>query len=215
MPESDPRRLLARIAKILKRLEIPYLITGGIAVLVWGRPRFTADIDIVVEIGEMGITKFALALKGLGKFGYVDEKMMRDAIRREDEFNFIDGNTGVKVNFWVWRKNDPFDVSRLQRRVAKKVLGETIYFTSPEDLILIKLRWYKDSLSSRQLEDVESIIKISGKKLDWIYLESWAKKLKCWDLLVRLKKPSLPKPLRSTKTTNSNISTASSFPYKL
>ncbi len=50
MREADPRQLLVSITKTLKYLNIPYLVTGGIAVLVWGRPRFTADIDIVVEL---------------------------------------------------------------------------------------------------------------------------------------------------------------------
>jgi hypothetical protein len=44
---EGPRELLIEIAKILDKLKIPYLVTGGIAVLIWGRPRFTADIDII------------------------------------------------------------------------------------------------------------------------------------------------------------------------
>ncbi len=48
--QIDPRHLLINIARILKQLKIPYIITGGMAVLIWGRPRFTADIDIVVEL---------------------------------------------------------------------------------------------------------------------------------------------------------------------
>jgi len=40
MPQEDPKNLLVNIAKILKELKIPYIITGGMAVLVWGRPRF-------------------------------------------------------------------------------------------------------------------------------------------------------------------------------
>lgn len=187
MPESDPRQLLVKIAKTLKQLKIPYLVTGGIAVLVWGRPRFTADIDIVIELKSSDIEKLAKALKKLGRAGYIDEEMMKDAICREDEFNFIDGETGLKVDFWLWRKNDPFDTLRFKRRVVKKVLGETVYFTSPEDLILIKLKWFKESLSSRQMEDVESIIKISGDKLDWNYLGKLAKELGVDEELQRLR----------------------------
>ena len=42
--------LLKKIAEIFDELKIPYAITGGMAVSVWGRPRFTADIDIIVEL---------------------------------------------------------------------------------------------------------------------------------------------------------------------
>lgn len=185
MNEEDPRQLLVSVVRILQKLKVPYLVTGGIAVLVWGRPRFTADIDIVIELAEEDISKFADEFRKLGS-GYIDEDMMKDAVRRSDEFNFVDGATGVKVDFWLWRKNDPFDASRFKRRVAKKILGETIYFTSAEDLILVKLKWYKESSSSRQMEDAESIFKISGKDLDVAYLEKWAKELNCWDLLNKL-----------------------------
>ena len=41
--------LLIKIADTLKDLKVPYIITGGMAVSVWGRPRYTADIDIVVS----------------------------------------------------------------------------------------------------------------------------------------------------------------------
>lgn len=177
MPEADPRQLLVKIASTLKRLKIPYLVTGGIAVLVWGRPRFTADIDIVIELQENDVSRLTKALKSISKAGYIDEAMVRDAVRGQDEFNFIDGETGVKVDFWLLRKKEPFDASRLKRRITKKILGEIVYFTSPEDLILIKLKWYKESVSSRQLEDVESIIKFSGEKLDIDYLKEWSDKL--------------------------------------
>jgi predicted nucleotidyltransferase len=58
--------------------------------------------------------------------------------------------------------------------VPVQILGYKVYFVSPEDLILVKLKWHKTSSSERQLEDVESVIKIQ-KKLDWKYLEKWAK----------------------------------------
>jgi len=45
----ETENLLTKIAKELENLKIPYLVTGGIAVAVWGRVRATLDIDIVIE----------------------------------------------------------------------------------------------------------------------------------------------------------------------
>jgi len=183
MEQIDPRHLLINIAKILKRLKILYMVTGGMAVLIWGRPRFTADIDIVIELQSEKIDDLGKALLELGRAGYVDKEAMRQAFKRQDEFNFIDGETGVKIDFWVLKEKDPFDISRLKKKVARIISGERVFFTSPEDLILIKLRWYKETQSSRHLEDIESILKISGKKLDKQYLRQWAKKLKVSEIL--------------------------------
>lgn len=186
MQKTGPQHLLVVIARILEKLKIPYLVTGGIAVLVWGRPRFTADIDVVVELDEIGAPALIKALKSLGKAGYIDADVVREAIKQNGEFNFIDGDSGLKVDFWVLRKKDDFDIERLKRRKARTVMGEKIYFTSPEDLILVKLKWYKASHSSRQLEDVESIIKMSGEKLNMVYLKKWANKMGVTTILGKL-----------------------------
>jgi Na+/glutamate symporter len=45
-----PEELLKKIAKILDDLKIPYAVTGGFAVSIWGIPRYTADIDIIIEL---------------------------------------------------------------------------------------------------------------------------------------------------------------------
>lgn len=173
MTHSDPRELLANIVKILKSLKIPYIVTGGIAVLVWGRPRFTADIDIVIELGVKKIDQLEEALRAIGKAGYVDHDAILDAVARCGEFNFIDGETGVKVDFWIL-KHDEFDASRLRRKRIKKIGGNAVAFSSPEDLILVKLGWLAASDSSKQAEDIESILKISGEKLDMRYLQRMA-----------------------------------------
>ena len=48
--------------------------------------------------------------------------------------------------------------------------------TRLEDLVLIKLKWYEESKSSRQRKDVESILKISGDQLDMQYLLQWTER---------------------------------------
>ncbi len=169
----EQEELLRKISKILKALGIPYIITGGIAVVVWGRPRFTADIDIVVELSVKKADRLAYELLEINKEAYVDRRMIQRALESKGEFNFIHPGAGLKVDFWIM-KNDEFDRSRLTRRVKKKIAGVETYLSSPEDLILVKLLWYKEGESTRQLEDIESILKIQ-KKLDWKYLKKWSK----------------------------------------
>lgn len=187
MEEKDPRHLLADVAKILQELKIPYIITGGMAVLIWGRPRFTADIDIVVELEIKDIKILSKALMALGKANYISEDAVKDAIDNGGEFNFIHGDTGLKVDFWTI-KNQPIELLRIKRRVAKQILGQRVYFISPEDLILSKIRWYQQSQSNRHLEDAESVFKISGKELDMEYLRRWAEKLDFSTILNKIKK---------------------------
>ncbi|HXK40906.1 MAG TPA: nucleotidyl transferase AbiEii/AbiGii toxin family protein [Candidatus Paceibacterota bacterium] len=179
METIDPRQLLVKVANILDRLNIPYLVTGGMAVLVWGRPRFTADIDIIIKLKTNNIDSLASALINISELGYVDKDTMREALSNHGEFNFIDGESGVKVDFWVVDQRTS-GTDEFSRGIAKEILGQKINFISPEDLILSKLRWYKISPSSRHLEDIESVLKIS--KVDKEYLKSWVEKLDVADI---------------------------------
>lgn len=95
----EQEELLKKLAKILHKLDIPYLITGGVAVAVWGRPRFTADIDIVIELIPEKLDKLAEELLAIEKDVYLDKKMMRGALERRGEFNFIHPGAGLKVDF--------------------------------------------------------------------------------------------------------------------
>ena len=162
-----PEQLLYKIVAILKHLKIPYVVTGGFAVAVWGKPRFTADIDIIVELPMLKIRALAKSLLAIDKDVYVDELAMGTALKGKREFNFIHPQTGLKVDFWIM-KGDEFSRMELKRAVIKKIDGQHIYFISPEDLILSKLLWYKASKSTRHLEDIESILKISKVDLKYI-----------------------------------------------
>lgn len=159
--------LLKTIAGILDKLEIKYAITGGMAVSVWGRPRSTADIDIIVELLPKNIDLLSKELLSVDKDVYVSEEAMREALENNGEFNFIHPQSGLKVDFWVAKNKD-----EISRHVAKEIEGKEVYFISPEDLVLSKLRWYGISHSTRQLEDIESVFAISKVDLDFIKAEA-------------------------------------------
>ena len=58
-------------------------------------------------------------------------------------------------------------------------------FSSPEDVILAKLEWYRlgGEVSERQWRDILGVIKTRASALDEVYLRKWAKDLKIGDLL--------------------------------
>jgi|SRR3990167_3250134 len=180
----EQEKLLHKVSSLLDKLKIPYLISGGIAVVVWGRPRFTADIDIVVELVPEKLNHLARALRKIDRDIYLDERAMERALEKRGEFNFIHPASGLKVDFWVLTRS-MFDKERMRRRVRRRFIGSNIYLSSPEDLILIKLLWYKKTESTRQLEDIESVIQIQ-KKLNWRYMWKWAKLQGTYHILKQL-----------------------------
>jgi len=162
--------LLKIVVERLDKAEIPYMISGGIAVSYWGFPRTTHDIDVVIEAKKEDEEKIFSLFK---KDFYVSPEAIEDAIERRFTFNIIHLKSGTKVDFWLL-KNDPFGTAEFRRKLKKQIFGKEISIISPEDLILCKLLGYKETKSTRRLEDAESILKTS--KIDLEYIKDWAKK---------------------------------------
>lgn len=178
--------LLTKIAEILEKIDIPYVITGGMAVSVWGRPRYTADIDIIVELLPKNINLLAKELLTIDKNVYISQEAMIEALENEGEFNFIHPQSGLKVDFWVIK--DRFRKQQIKRGIIKKIEKQEVNFISPEDLILSKLIWFKETNSQKQLEDIESVLKNPKIKFDLEYIKKWAEIQEVNDILEKLLK---------------------------
>ncbi len=178
-----PEELLAKISKILDDLKIPYAITGGFAISVWGKQRSTADIDIIVELQEKNIKPLVKKIFEIDKNVYADEDMIREALLHKSEFNFVHPDSGMKVDFFVLA-NNPYNKLKIKRAVLREVTSVIkSYFVSPEDLILSKLLWAKDSDSWKQKEDVKTVLERQKGKLDLDYVKSWAIKQETAEIL--------------------------------
>lgn len=165
---------LIKIAKILDELEIPYYVTGGFAVSIYGRPRFTADIDIIIKMSHHQKGEFAEKIGKIFPKGYIDKDQIDTALARQGEFNIIDPESGLKIDFWIAKK-DEFE-EECFKRASSKDIDYKVKFISPENLVISKLIWYRESGSTRQLEDIVSVMDVQDK-LDKVYINKWIKKL--------------------------------------
>jgi hypothetical protein len=106
--------------------------------------------------------------------------------------NLLNTLSGDKVDFWLLTE-DPFDRSRFARRYFEGLLGMRIAVSSPEDTVLMKLRWSKMSGGSgKQFIDAVRVYEVQYEKLDQAYLLHWAKKLGIENEMERLKEEAMP-----------------------
>ena len=62
----EPSEILRWLAEALERLQIPYLVTGSMATIAYGEPRFTNDIDVVVALRLDQVDAFCGVVPGAG-----------------------------------------------------------------------------------------------------------------------------------------------------
>src|SRR5690348_5395118 len=184
----SPREGLLRLLQAFDRFEIPYMIGGSGASSVHGLTRTTGDIDMVANIGADDVQSLVTELHS--DF-YIDEQQVRTAIEHSRSFNVIHYRSSYKFDIFPLTADRYQQVQFGRRRVeASSVFTGALLelaVSSPEDVILSKLRWYRQGggVSDQQWNDVLGVIAVQRDKLDLPYLRQWARYLDLSDLLER------------------------------
>ena len=175
MALSDVLRTTLRVARILDSLGVDYFVGGSLASSLHGIPRATQDVDLVAAMTQNEVDGF---VEALGSDFYLDEEMIREAIRRGTSFNIIELETMFKVDVFVARSDGVSQTEMMRRQAIQpgEDPGETLMVASPEDIILQKLAWYQlgDEVSERQWLDALGVLKVQGSRLDKSYLQKTA-----------------------------------------
>lgn len=155
----------------LERSGVTYAITGAMASNLWGTPRTTHDVDVVVVLS---LSEASQLIAAFADKYYLSEPAVHDAVRTVSMFNIIDATAGLKADLWVTR-GDPFNQSMLARRCRLDIVpGQPAWVGTAEDVLLHKLVWHSITPSERQLGDAAGIAVVQGGLLDLTYLRDWA-----------------------------------------
>ena len=169
---SEELEVLKTVTGRLDTAGIPYMVTGSMATNYYAVPRMTRDIDLVVEMQEGDADRLVELFQD--QF-YVDGEMVRQAVVDQSMFNLIHTTYVIKVDMVV-RKESDYRREEFARRRVVSVENHTFHIVAPEDLILSKLEWAKDSRSEVQLNDVRNLL-AGVQDLDRDYLKRWAGRL--------------------------------------
>ena len=158
------QRLLEELSRGLAGASIPYMVIGGQAVLLYGEPRLTRDIDVTLGVGVEKLPDIILLASGLGW------KILSDSpepfVKETMVLPCLDEKSGIRVDFI-------FSFSEYERQAMKRVkqvkIGQTsVRFASVEDLLIHKIVAGRP----RDLEDVRTVI-LKNQNSDLSYIEKW------------------------------------------
>jgi hypothetical protein len=170
----NPAEVFRQITNALDLAGISYMLTGSFASNLYGTGRATQDIDLVISATADQMAPF---LNSLPKSEYYfDLDAAKDAARRRSMFNVLDMSSGWKIDL-IFQKHSHYHQQAFQRRVPAEVEGVPVVAATAEDLIISKLDWARMGESSRQIQDVASVLKVQTKKLDISYIEKWVAEL--------------------------------------
>jgi predicted nucleotidyltransferase len=158
--------ILARIGANLSRSNLPYMIIGGQAVLLYGEPRLTRDVDVTLGVNIDRLHDLLTVVKELSLNPIPND--VESFVKQTMVLPTIDEPTGVRVDFIF--SFTPYETDAIKRARKITIMGQEVCFASPEDLIIHKIFAGRP----RDLEDVWSVI-LKNPGIDTQYIKNWLK----------------------------------------
>jgi len=159
-------KLLAKLAAGLDKGQIPYMVIGGQAVLVHGRPRLTQDIDLTLGADNSHLEEIMKICKEISLQPLPED--VDDFVKSTNVLPTVEPGIKIRVDFIF--SFTPYEKQAIDRNTTVTLDGYPVKFASPEDLILHKLFAGR----TRDLEDIEGVVLRQKEKLDITYLTKWA-----------------------------------------
>jgi predicted nucleotidyltransferase len=157
-------RLLKKIALQLKNASIPYMAIGGQAVLLYGEPRLTRDIDITLGIGVEELSRVKKIVRSMGLKILV--KNDKEFVGKTMVLPTMDKVSSIRIDFTF--SSSLYERQAIERARDVKLGRTSVRFASLEDLVIHKVIAGR----ARDLEDVRSIL-LKNPMYDLHYIEKW------------------------------------------
>jgi len=149
----------------LEKLGAPYMITGATAAIIYGQPRVTNDLDVVLSLNEENRARL-LRIFPDAEFYVPPEAVIRAEQSRSQRghFNLIHHESGYKADIYL-AASEPLHMwaMPLRRRVSWGGGGGLqIWVAPPEYVVLRKLQFFREGGSSKHPADIRAIVEVTG-----------------------------------------------------
>jgi len=159
-------KILSKIGTVLKKHNIPYMIIGGQAVLLYGEPRLTRDIDITLGVNTEYLDELLKVIRELSLKPIPEN--IKLFVQQTMVLPALEEITGIRVDFIF--SFTTYEIEAIKRARKITIMGREVCFASPEDVIIHKIFAGRP----RDIEDVRSII-LKNSDMDIQYIRGWLK----------------------------------------
>lgn len=156
----------------LERCAIPYALVGSVASSIYGEPRATNDLDVVVQIGTNDARRLIAAFSPDRFYVPPEEVVLAEIARiRGAHLNIIALDSMTKADFYPLPAEQK---AWFARRRALEVGGRRLWLAAPEVVILHKLLFHREGGGEKHLRDVQVMMAALRAELDRPWLEAEA-----------------------------------------
>lgn len=174
MPPPD---LVATFLGPLNRTNVPYIVTGSVASTLYGEPRLTQDIDLVLRPTPEFAARLTAAFPATEYYVPPPEVLAEEAGRSTGgHFNLLHHETGLRADCYPAGAK-PLNEWGLANRRRYLVADHEIWLAPIEYVILAKLEFFKTGGGDKHLADIAQMLRVSGESIDREQLGTWIERL--------------------------------------
>jgi hypothetical protein len=162
----------------LEALDLSYVVTGSVASSVYGEPRFTHDIDLMLLLPAGAIDRLWNAFPGDEFYCPPVETIREEAGRSgSGHFNLIHHESGFRADVYVVDADGLTGWALEKHRVVELVPGRTLRVAPPEYVILSKLEFHAEGGGEKHLRDIRAMLELGEDDIDVSFIEEWVRRL--------------------------------------
>jgi hypothetical protein len=163
MPETDLFRLFTDRLNILGTR---YIVTGGVAGTLYGEPRLTLDVDIVLDLPADASEKLCRLFPPEEFYCPPADVIRVESLRpQRGHFNLIHHDTGLKADIYL-RGHDPLHQWAMNSARKIEFDDHVIWAAPPEYVIVRKLQYYREGQSEKHLRDIRGMLAMQSSRID-------------------------------------------------
>ena len=156
--------ILAKLGLSLEKYNIPYMIIGGQAVLLYGEPRLTRDIDVTLGVNGDYLPEIIKVAEETNLI--LLPSNVEDFVNKTMVLPAKDKATEIRIDFIF--SFTPYERKAIKRAKDISIKDKIVKFASLEDVIIHKIFAGRP----RDLEDVKSIL-LKNPSADLPYIRKW------------------------------------------
>lgn len=180
----SPPELVALFLAPLEATGVQYMVTGSVAATIYGEPRLTQDVDLVLQLSSSDAARVVDAFPDSEYYAPPLEVLTDEAGRPTDgHFNLLHRETGLRADCYL-AGDDALCLWGLANCRSLAVGEQRIRVAAPEYVILQKLRYFRAGGGEKHLRDIARMLRVSRDGIDYTVIASWVESLglvAAWD----------------------------------
>lgn len=162
----------------LRATGVPYMVTGGLAAIIYGDPRLTNDVDLVVRLTPQDAERLAAAYPAAEYYVPPIEVLREEASRdAHGHFNILHLESALRADVYCLGIQDALGEWGMTHRHLMMIGDDEVAVAPIEYVITMKSQYFTLGGSDRHLRDIRAMLRLDNAPIDRAVLAQWIERL--------------------------------------